>query len=506
MFDLLNILSMNCPHIIKIVGFLFLMLGMARLSLHAEDEEIHTIHILTEDSIGNSVIFGQFILVEGQDTTLVAPMRIRLRGANSRTYPKKSYRLEFISEWDDNLTQDVSLLGMRSDDDWNLNAMYNEPLKFQTAAAYEVWHHIHSENSHLTRPAYNGINTEFVFVYLNGNFEGIYLLTERVDRKQLQLNEETGELYKTFDHTDATLYRQANMYNNNSIIWDGIEWKHPEDIINWENLYDYIHFVTTSSTQTFLSQYPYYIDVDNFLDYFIFLNLLGLIDNEGKNIYIAREDEHSPYFLVPWDLDGSFGFSWDGTFTVSTKNILSNGLFKRLMNDCYADGFGEKLKIRWENLRTTFIDTSYIYPIYDKYYHRLNSNNVYELEKNRWPKYHFSEYWLQDSKNWLSQRIATLDDFFDTLCDDFTTDVNESWAQLPLRMYPNPARDHIQVQIQQYTSEPITIKVFQSNGQKIWEEDLIHSSQLHTRHWPRGFYVIQVIQGNEMWVEKWILQ
>src|SRR5690606_8754480 len=140
-----------------------------------------------------------------------------------------------------------------------------------------------------------------------------------------------------------------------------------------------IHFVTTSSTQTFLTQYPYYIDVDNYLDYFIFINLLGLIDNEGKNIYIAREDDHSPYFLVPWDLDGSFGFSWDGTFSVSTKNILSNGLFKRLLDDCYADGFGEKLKIRWENLRNTFIDTSYIYPIYDKYFHRLKNNNVYEL-------------------------------------------------------------------------------------------------------------------------------
>lgn len=304
----------------------------------SSSDEIPIIYLFTDSqNINDDYIKARFQLKSTNQTTDTLWLKIRIRGANARTYPKKSFRIELIADSTGNSTKKISLLGMRPDDDWNLNAMYNEPLRLNTITANELWLDIFNSGSY----NYNnygkaGIDVKYVQLYTNNIYQGIYILTERIDRKQLNLNEEHGELYKTFDHSDAALFKKAHPFDNNSIYWDGIEMKYPKNEINWENLYELVHFVTKSNEEDFLDDYTYKMDLENIIDYYIFLNLCGLTDNTGKNLYIAKNNKKRPYYYVPWDLDGIFGFEWSGNFYVPNNIILTNGLYDRLMKDCHS--------------------------------------------------------------------------------------------------------------------------------------------------------------------------
>nr|GFB93826.1 hypothetical protein [Tanacetum cinerariifolium] len=112
---------------------------------------------------------------------------------------------------------------------------------------------------------------------------GIYTLGERIDRKQLKLKKYTntikGELYKGAYWDDAVLFTSLPDFDNKSPYWGGFEYKHPEEYTDWKNLYDFVRFVETSSDAEFVKQYPSKFDLQNAVDYYIFMNVLRATDN-----------------------------------------------------------------------------------------------------------------------------------------------------------------------------------------------------------------------------------
>lgn len=74
--------------------------------------------------------------------------------------------------------------------------------------------------------AVNGIEMEYADVFLNGSYNGIYGVGERVDNKQLKIKDFDGqfrgELYKGISW-GASTYDQLPEYDNNSLTWGGFQ-------------------------------------------------------------------------------------------------------------------------------------------------------------------------------------------------------------------------------------------------------------------------------------------
>ena len=64
---------------------------------------------------------------EGVHDVISEKCRFHIRGASSRFYDKKSYKLQLLNKKGDKKSK--SLLGMRKDDDWVLNAMAFDPAR-----------------------------------------------------------------------------------------------------------------------------------------------------------------------------------------------------------------------------------------------------------------------------------------------------------------------------------------------------------------------------------------
>ena len=114
-----------------------------------------------------------------------------LRGATTLNYEKSSYRLTLTDK-------KLSLLGMRKDDDWMLHSLYDDEGLIHNKLSYEVWQEIAASND----VNYDeGISMEYVELFLDDTYLGVYGLSERIDKKALHLNDK-DILYKCKDQQD----------------------------------------------------------------------------------------------------------------------------------------------------------------------------------------------------------------------------------------------------------------------------------------------------------------
>lgn len=440
---------------------------------------------------------AQFSICTMQGIVVKNLIGIEYRGGWTQTLPKKSYKVEFWQDSLGNKKVDFSLLGMRNDDDWNLQAMYNEPLRIRSKLNYKLWNKIDTLNYIHSEPnAVNGIRQEYVELFVNQEYHGLYALSERIDRKQLKLKKSDdeqikGELYKGVSWGAPTFTRLPQI-DNNSQEWGGFEYVYPNDSINWENLYNLVDFVMNEDSMTFYEDYKEKFHIENLVNYFIFLNLLRATDNEGKNIFVAKYNFEEPYIYVPYDLDGSFGVIWDGTQENISNDLLSNEFYQRLFYDNSENGFTDKLKTKWFALRESIITAQNILSEFEKNYNYLSDNGVYIREKIAWPECQFLDLNNLDfTLIWLEKRLKYLDGIF-AKPELLLTNLNSKLDHKnEFKIHPNPTSDYIDLELDS-KNNGLRIKILDAMGIKIKSQPLNNNNKtrIDLSNFNNGIYYI----------------
>jgi hypothetical protein len=161
-----------------------LVVALAALSLTAP---LPQVSVESERRIGGAKVPAQMRLpgFEGR-------VGIGIRGRWSRRFPKHSYSLELRDGRGENLN--VSLLGMPADDDWILYAAYNDRTLIRNVLAYDT-------SRWMGRYA---ARTRFVTLRLNGRYQGVYVLMERLKLHERRVRAgEQGFLLERTSHRQA---------------------------------------------------------------------------------------------------------------------------------------------------------------------------------------------------------------------------------------------------------------------------------------------------------------
>ena len=267
---------------------------------------------------------------------------IRLRGASSLNYEKKPYKIElqkFVTDASGKRVmqeRNAAFLGMRSDDDWTLDALYLDPTLMHNKLSYDLWQEIGGKTS--PYGITNGPRCEYVEMYLNGIYHGLYLLVEPVDEKQTGVekventkNNTHGILVKTTgwdyvrfgykgDPTNPT-YPKAG-----DVTWKSFEMKYPETretitLKDWEPISNLYRVTLNGSDAEFTSYAGQLLDKENLVNYWIFISVTLARDNAGKNVYWAVANSSKPnykMYIHAWDCDNSFGYRY-GSYPVGAK-------------------------------------------------------------------------------------------------------------------------------------------------------------------------------------------
>jgi hypothetical protein len=383
------------------------------------------IHIQSEN---NSTEFsnGHFFFYDPADSVPLAfDIDVRWRGATTLARPKKSYAVKLKDAKGEKLNH--SFLGLRSDNSWILDAMSIAKARMRNRISTDLWNDF-STASYIRAfepTALNGTRGQFVEVFYNHRYQGVYCMTEKIDRKQLQLRkfmngQMRGVLYKT--NKWNTLVATSPIPTNTQSIWNGIEISYPNledgEPVDWSPLLQIMDFLTNSSASELRRELPKRIDLDVWRDYFLFIELLLAEDNDCKNqcVYFYDATNSSSLFgIAPWDLDHSWGRDYQGNALEANKNFL---LYNRV-HTCLRTYYGSYnyVKERYQELRTNEMCTDSLKARFHRVFQLYRENQVDEREELRWNgqddivlDFDAEEEYIQQ---WIDQRLAYLDAKYD---------------------------------------------------------------------------------------------
>ena len=372
--------------------------------------------------------------------------KIKIRGKSSTDYDKKSMSLKLYHAPSDSKIN-KKLLGMRSDQEWILDAMFGEMTRMRNRVSHEVWYDMkklhYAGKEPDAQPTGRG---EYIELFYNGEYYGMYCLAEPTDRKQLALSQSGGYLYKSEDNNLETHFQACRVpyvpptsYN----YFQGWESKYPNEYRDWEPLFSLMRTAIDADYQsgaqsTFGKEITSLVDTEGMIDYLLFINLICGPDNLGRNTFLAIYDINSSdprdrkFFYIPWDMDYSFNAWWMypkgepdmflGLEQRDLERVMLYGnhlLMKMAKYD--IDNFGEKVKKRWKEIRSSVGTESEIMKKFDNYYNLLEKSGAYQREKDRWGEYYIEKFSrridpegeMDDIKSWLPKNFSFLDNYID---------------------------------------------------------------------------------------------
>ena len=368
---------------------------------------------------------------------------IEIRGGMAQGAPKKSYSIEFRSPYsDEEVALGTELFGLRDDGDWILDAMYVDKARMRNRLCTDVWNQINSVPYAIMEPkARNGTRGRFVELLLNNTYQGLYCMTERIDRKQLNTDPEEGIIYKGTGWSTATEFISgAASYSNSSDSWSGWELEFrgnqyalASPAVKWEPLRDLIRFTVESSDDQFIAELPNRFDLNNLADYLLFMNVMGADDNTGKNSFFSFYNRtYSQFFITPWDLDGSWGRKWSGSkidirdgefigvtgiMRVDSRYCRPNAFFMRTLA-LNPGNFRQILKNRWALHRSGEFTVTRFSERLTAYRALFTESGAWAREQKQWPA-NLTGITLETEHtfmlNWISNRLLQVDRYVDAL-------------------------------------------------------------------------------------------
>lgn len=376
-------------------------------TLYLEFTSVPVVQIVTLDLVHKEEkILGKLTVQypEKRFPDLTTFVGVEYRGKSSLALPKKSYGIKPLSSANLEDVKKVSFFGYRPNDKWSFDALYNDPSKIRNKLSYEVW-------KSMNHPS---IESNYVEVFINNESQGIFRLGEVYTQSKLQLAQDS-RLYKGLDNSKFTKFTDYSQRLPRSAIWANWEQEFPDPKteISWNSFQEFAKIVVKGSNQEFTLSINQQVDLQQVIDYYLFVQLCYAKDNVGKNWFYLKQSANSPFQILLWDVDATWGRDENGS-NVSHRLLVENGLFDRLIQ-LNPDNAKTKIKTRWTELRNNQFSTSQLFLLIDNELSAIENHGVIQKETAIWGQTLNLRNEQTYLNNWLSNRLNFLDDYFNNL-------------------------------------------------------------------------------------------
>lgn len=348
---------------------------------------------------------------------------IHVRGGSTKSYPKLGYKVSLTVNSSNGSTKKnkCALLGMRQDDDWILYAAYNDQEKIRNVFSSNLWMETCGGDNSFNIE--NGMRYEYIELFLNGRYWGLYALGYPIDDLQLGIKENKKEcIYKKLLWNSEYPIKYAE---DGTIAGYKISSVERTD---WSILFDFYDKLNREDTGE--DWYYSSIDLDNAIDYVLFINLIQGIDNvyndTTKNMYITAKvwkDGGYKFLYTPWDMDIAWGNGWSSealnltvpyVLTPSTNIVMESGsLYKLLIN--HNENAWMTYLNKYDELRNNMWSDETIMNMLDEYENQIFDSGAYRRDMDRWPEgsYEDPELKLSVFKQYVLDRLYELDEYYE---------------------------------------------------------------------------------------------
>ena len=398
--------------------------------------DIPVIELTYDEDVFNpdTFIVGTFSYHDA-DTLMLQHCRLRHRGGTSLSYAKPNYAIKFINE--EGESKDVRFFGLRKDNNWILDAMASDFGKMRNRVSMDLWLAFSRAPYHQSeeKNAINGYRGQYVEVYANGTYMGLYNMMERLDRKQLKVKKFTTDSITGAQHYRGLIYKAVSSYSRTPFfLWqswkpddtspnyDGMQCEYPDvsagEPWSWGPLRNNIYYLAALSGDSFNQRVGGFFDLPVFMDYVLFIDLLQATDNVGKNFYVWFYDRSGSDLrasITPWDLDATWGRNYMGSRTDAGTAMGNKSYFHTYMDEKFY-GYADSLALRYASLRDSLWSEDCLVARFDSCFNLLERTGAWERELNRWQGSNCKLRSLAEEQQyiaaWIHDRLEYLDECY----------------------------------------------------------------------------------------------
>jgi len=447
--------------------------------------------------------------------TFTSHLSIDVRGSSSQSFPKKGYSFETQDAEGNDV--DTALLGLPKEEDWILYAPYTDKSLMRDALTYHL-------GNELGQYAPGTRTCEF---YLNGDYQGIYFLEEkikrdknRVDIKRITPKDTIGDdltggyiLKIDRDEGDGSYFlsKHEGTYSDGEIrvVFDEPEGPelHPKQKKYIEDYFD--AFEDALYGQDFADPvlgYRRYIDMPSLIDYFLINELGNNVDAYRLSTFFYKDKNSvdSLFHFGPlWDFNLAFGNAdYCGGQSVEGWAYLNSGYcsntplwWERLQEDTT---FQNEVRCRYDALRKTTLSVSSIFNYLDSMSMDMGAGIDRNYDKwpilgmYVWPNAFIGQTYDQEMnylKQWLMGRLQWLDTNLPGACSPIS-DVRDV-TDLDFTILPNPANQTVSIMCPPAGNGPVLLTLTSGNGIRWFDKKVLAAKEdLDLSACPEGLYYI----------------
>lgn len=483
--------------------------------------------------INTDVLFGEMGIVWngagndnyslGTPNEFLGNVSVKKRGQTSLVLmPKNGYAIETKDEAGEDM--DTSFLNFPKEEDWILHGPYSDKTLMRNVLTMQL----------AQRMGQYASRTRYIELMVNGQYEGIYVLMEKIKRDDnrvdiAKLNPEdisgdelTGGYVFKLDKGEVDWYSNFNMQNNTS---EKLHFSHvspKRDKIQLEQSL-YIQAYVDSFENAIAStvyhyggkRYDEYIDIESFVDHFIISELTKNVDAYRLSTYLFKDKNSKDGRIKAgpvWDYNIAYGNAdycygpttddWAYFEDCSNQNPF---WWDRMFND---ELFINTLNCRWEEHRAGPLNQDSIFAL-------INENAAIvspALERNflRWPV--FGEYvwpnaFISDSypqsvsylRSFISGRLDWLDENMVGICPEMTS-VEQTSIKTTLQLYPNPNKGVLNIRCDSSNPGKTQLRIIDVYGQVLYTQTFQTNEPVQSidlQNIPAGTYFLELLENQE---------
>jgi hypothetical protein len=444
---------------------------------------------------------------------------IEMRGSTSQSISaKKPYSIE-LRDSATNLERQDRILGMSKESDWSLIAPYSDKSLIRDALMYRL-----AEDVLNWAP-----RTRFCELVLNGSYQGVYVLTEKIKRDGGRVDiaksnptnpAESGFIIKIDKSTGISggwvSARQTNYlyhYPNLTDISAAQKTYIQNYFANFERVMQSTQYADS------LTGYPKYLGINTFINFILLNELARNVDGYRISTYLHKDRDSINGHLKAgpvWDFNialgnanycegqSTSGWAWDFNVVCPADGLKVPFWWTKLAEE---PAFRKKMKARWTELRQTKWTNAYIMGLADSLSGVVNASQGRNFQRWNiltqwvWPNatvpgtYNGEINYL---KKWMENRLIWLDGSLNT---GIVTPHPREWSTL--EVFPNPAFGDVHFYYYLFNASTVKILIYNALGQVV---ETMEAQQTNGRQewiWNKpkvsGAYFYQIWQNDFMW-------
>lgn len=411
----------------------------------------------------------------------------RLRGNTSRVSAKKSFRISFNEYLQGGKYQGVKKL--------NINGSHNDPTMIREKLFYHCW-----EKFGLPER-----RASFVRFYVNGDYFGIYTMTEEIDKDfcEREFDNNGGNLYKCrypadlqYLGDDPAKYKKI-MHSATERAYDLKTNEVADDYSDLVNLCKELNKSIDGNSENNIRKV---LNVNNYLKALALEVMSGHWDDytyNKNNYFLYKNNKTGRFEFISYDADNTFGVDWvnedwgkrDVNVWFPTKATEKRPLTRQLLN---VHNFNQLYLSYLDSVATYIMHPDTIFPYIDKIH---SSIRPYVAADPFYPKdYGYS---LQSFLSGLNKSVdghtpygikPFISTRIQTMKQQNIVTKELTLPRFKLKIIPNPSSDSIQFETDYQGI--VKIKIYSQDGRmlKYQRFDIVANNNMSVSELAKGYY------------------